>query len=86
MLRKKDVASGRLGLGEVKAVRLSGTAPSVQEIAVPITVRVMPVTQNLPLRWLPSRPRAVVGSVLGLVGPASVYFDLLRRQRFCSTS
>ena len=40
--------------------------------------RVMPVTSKLALQWLPCRAPGVIGSVLGLVGPVSVYCDWVR--------
>ena len=40
--------------------------------------RVVPVTSNLALQWLPCQAPGVIGSVLGLVGPASVYCDWVR--------
>ena len=40
--------------------------------------RVIPVTSKLALQWLPCQAPGVVGSVLGLDGPVSVYCDWLR--------
>ena len=40
--------------------------------------RVIPVTQKLALQWLPCQEPGVIGSVLGLVGPVSVYCDWVR--------
>ena len=40
--------------------------------------RVIPVTQKLALQWLPCQAPGVIGSVLGLVGPVSVYCDWVR--------
>ena len=40
--------------------------------------RVIPVAYTLALRWLPCREPGVRGSVLGLVGPVSVYCDWVR--------
>ena len=37
--------------------------------------RVIPVTQKFALQWLPCQAPGVIGSVLGLVGPVSVYCD-----------
>ena len=37
--------------------------------------RVIPVTSKLALQWLPCQAPGVIGSVLGLVGPVSVYYD-----------
>ena len=37
-----------------------------------------PVTSKLALRWLPCQAPGVIGSVLGLVGPVSVYCDWVR--------
>ena len=36
---------------------------------------VIPVTSKLALQWLPCRAPGITGSVLGLVGPVSVYCD-----------
>ena len=33
---------------------------------------------KLALQWLPCQAPGVIGSVLGLVGPVSVYFDWVR--------
>ena len=40
--------------------------------------RVIPVTSKLALQWLPCQAPGVLGSVLGLVGPVSVYCDWVR--------
>ena len=40
--------------------------------------RVIPVTQKLAFQWLPCQAAGVLGSVLGLVGPVSVYCDWVR--------
>ena len=40
--------------------------------------RVIPVTSKLALQWLPCQVPGVIGSVLGLVGPMSVYCDWVR--------
>ena len=40
--------------------------------------RVIPVTCKLALQWLPCQAHGVIGSVLGLVGPVSVYCDWVR--------
>ena len=40
--------------------------------------RVIPVTSELALEWLPCQAPGVIGSVLGLVGPVSVYCDCVR--------
>ena len=40
--------------------------------------RVIPVTSKLALQWLPCQAPGVIGSVLGLVGPVSVYCDWMR--------
>ena len=37
--------------------------------------RVIPVAEKLALQWLPCQAPGVIGSVLGLVGPVSVYCD-----------
>ena len=37
--------------------------------------QVIPVTSKLALQWLPCQAPGVIGSVLGLVGPVSVYCD-----------
>ena len=37
------------------------------------TGRVIPVTSNLALQWLPCQASGVIRSALGLVGPVSVY-------------
>ena len=36
---------------------------------------VIPVTSKLALQWLTSLAPGVIGSVLGLVSPVSVYYD-----------
>ena len=36
------------------------------------------MTSKLALQWLPCQAPGVMGSVLGLVGPVSVYFDWVR--------
>ena len=51
--------------------------PQEQEIGVSPPAfpgQVIPGTDRLVLKWLPSQASGVVGSVLGLVGPVSVYF------------
>ena len=40
--------------------------------------RVIPVTSKLALQWLPCQAPGVVSSVMGLVGPVSVYCDWVR--------
>ena len=40
--------------------------------------RVIPVTSKLALQWLSCQAPGVIGSVLGLVGPVSVYCDWVR--------
>ena len=40
--------------------------------------RVIPVTSKLALQWLPYQAPGVIGSVLGLVDPVSVYCDWVR--------
>ena len=40
--------------------------------------RVIPVTEKLPLQWLPCQAPGVIWSSLGLVGPMSVYSDWVR--------
>ena len=40
--------------------------------------RVTPVTEQLALQWLSCQAPGVIGSVLGLVGPVSVYCDWVR--------
>ena len=40
--------------------------------------QVVPVTYKLALQWLPCQAPGVIGSVLGLVGPVSVYCDWVR--------
>ena len=44
--------------------------------------RAIPVTSKLALQWLPG----VMGSVLGLVGPVSVYRDWVRWKIWSATS
>ena len=41
---------------------------------------VTPVIQKLVLQWLPCQVPGVPGSVLGLVGPVSVYCDWVRKK------
>ena len=43
--------------------------------------RVKPVTSKLALQWLPCQAPGVIGSVLALAGPVSVYCDWVRRKR-----
>ena len=40
--------------------------------------RVIPVTSKLVLQWLPCQAPGDIGSVLGLVGPVSVYCEWVR--------
>ena len=40
--------------------------------------RVRPVTSKSALQWLPCQAPGVIGSVLGLVGPVSIYCDWVR--------
>ena len=40
--------------------------------------RVIPVTSKLALQWLPCQAPGVIGSMLGLVSPVSVYCDWVR--------
>ena len=42
--------------------------------------RVILVTSTLALQWLPCQAPGVIGSALGLVGPASVYCDWARQK------
>ena len=48
--------------------------------------RVIPVTSKLALQWLPCQASGVIGSVLGLVGPVSVYCDWVRWKVWSATS
>ena len=48
--------------------------------------RVIPVTSKLALQWLPCQAPGVIGSVLGLVGPVSVYCDWVRWKVGSATS
>ena len=48
--------------------------------------RVIPVTQKLALQWLPCQAPGVIGSVLALVGPVSVYCDWVRWKVWPATS
>ena len=48
--------------------------------------RVIPVTSKLALQWLPCQVPGVTGSVLGLVGPVSVYWDWVRWKVGSATS
>ena len=48
--------------------------------------RVIPVTSKLALQWLPCQSPGVIGSVLGLVGPVSVYCDWVRGKVWSATS
>ena len=47
---------------------------------------VIPVTSKLALQWLPCQAPGVIGSVLGLVGPVSVYCDWVRWKVWSATS
>ena len=38
------------------------------------------------IQWLPCQVLGVIGSVLGLVGPVSVYCDWVRWRVWCATS
>ena len=40
--------------------------------------RVIPATYKLALQWIPYQAPGIIGSVLGLVGPVSVYCDWAR--------
>ena len=42
--------------------------------------RVIPVTYKLLLQWLPCQAPDEIGSVLGLVGPVSVYCECVRQK------
>ena len=46
----------------------------------------MPVTLKLELQLLPCQAPGVIGSVLGLVGPVSVYCDWVRWKVWSATS
>ena len=49
--------------------------------------RVIPVTfKKMALQWLPCQALGVIGSVLGLVGPVSVYGDWVRWKVRSATS
>ena len=48
--------------------------------------RAIPVTSKLALRWLPCQAPGGIGSVLGLVGPVSVYCDWVRWKIGSATS
>ena len=48
--------------------------------------RVIPVTSKLELQWLPFLAPGVIGSVLGLVGPVSVYCNWVRWKVGSATS
>ena len=48
--------------------------------------RVIPVTSKLALQWLPCQAPGVIGSVLGLVVPVSVYCDWVRWKVWSATS
>ena len=48
--------------------------------------RVIPVTSKLALQWLPCQTPGVIGSVLGLVGPVSIYCDWVRWKVWSATS
>ena len=48
--------------------------------------RVIPVTSKLTLQWLPCQGPGVIGSVLGLVAPVSVYCDWVRCKVWSVTS
>ena len=47
--------------------------------------RVIPVTSKLALQWLPCQAPDVIGSVLELVGPVSVYYDWVRWKVWSAT-
>ena len=44
------------------------------------------MTYKLALRWLPCQAPGVIGSVLGLVSPVSVYCDWVRWKVWSATS
>ena len=84
---------GRLRYGEVNSInrslhtkhRLAGrvvkaSASGAEEPGLDgiFPGRVIPVTSKLALQWPPCQAPGVIGSVLGLVGPVSVYCDLVR--------
>ena len=48
--------------------------------------RVMPVTWKLALQWLPWEAPGIIGSVLGLVSPVSVFCDWVRQKVWSATS
>ena len=48
--------------------------------------RVIPVTSKLALHWLPCQSPGVKGSVLGLVGPVSIYCDWVRWKAWSAAS
>ena len=48
--------------------------------------QVILVTSKLALQWLPCQAPGVIGSVLGLVGPVSVYCDWVRWKVWSATS
>ena len=48
--------------------------------------RVMPVTEKLALRRLPCQTPGIIGSVLGLVGPVSVYCDSILSLSQCGST
>ena len=46
----------------------------------------MPLTSKLVLKWLPCQAPGAIGSVLGLVGPVSVYCDWVKLKVWSATA
>ena len=59
-----------------RELKILGLIPAYDVLIFP--GRVIPVTSKLALQWLPCQAPGVKGSVLGLVGPVSVYCDWMR--------
>ena len=63
-----------------QGVRLKSGRSRVRIPLAPGFIRdlVIPVTSKLALKWLPCQAPGVIGSVMGLVDPVSVYCDWVR--------
>ena len=71
-----------ISLVQLKGVRFESGIPGFEPCFRRQTFfgRVIQVTQMLELQWLPSQAPGLIGSVLGLVGPASEYCVKMRQQ------
>ena len=79
---------GKCVMQPLGTVRLESGRSRVRILLVPgfFRGRVIPVTKKLPLKCLPCQAPGIIGSVLGLVGPVSVYCDWVRWKVGSATS